>query len=645
MPREQLQLLAHDVDRLLAAGAAVAAGDEKLRQRGQRLRELGQKVPVLAQIADAVDRTVNAPPKQVTPALLDLLLVVRQVRASLTAAGSDGAAEAIAPSGPWTTAAPTRELEGWLDSLTSSSPGRVRVLKKALERDDFTDLRMVGPLLKALGTTHHGLGRLLAQKALPAFGPAVLPELERGLDLKGKSDGARRLQALCVINPEKGAGLCRRALEEGSTPVKIQGLRSLSHIAPKETEKAALGLLEQKAGAQVHGAAYYALATAKSDAALDALVAGVLGARDENWHILQNASYSLKRLKHPQTTARLLEELAKAQEEVRTRQAASKKKAPAAKGSKAKSKAAQQKEAQKEARLLEEAVGRVRHLLELFGPREDNKAVPALVELLDHPHPDIRESAAQALIALNDPEGHRALADRLDDAKLTLLAARAAWRLPGKERFERLAPALVTLSQTSAAKRRPAESVLNQFATELSHIGGDPEMEFELEESGDEEYDEYDDAYGEDEDIWDDEEDTPRPPLTDWDPRWAPLLRKHLNGPARNAVAMALAVVLREKAVPELLKLLSAPTFKGGDGVIQALGALRAREAVPQLVEIFLKREYDYTTYHVLRQLGDPSAIPPLEAYLKKSKGAYKRNLVESLIQDLEQKAAKAGQK
>src|SRR5437867_1667848 len=108
MPREQLQLLAHDVDRLLAAGASVAAGDEKLRQRSGRLRELGQKVPVLAQIADAVDRTVNAPPKQVTPALLDLLLVVRQVRASLTAAGADGAAEPLPASGPWTSAAPTR---------------------------------------------------------------------------------------------------------------------------------------------------------------------------------------------------------------------------------------------------------------------------------------------------------------------------------------------------------------------------------------------------------------------------------------------------------------------------------------------------------------------------------------------------------
>src|SRR5947209_17639364 len=98
MPREQLQLLAGDVDRLLAAGAAVAAGDEKLRQRSQKLRELGRKVPVLAQIADAVDRTVSAPPKQVARALLDLLLVIRQVRASLSAAGGDGAAEPVPPS-------------------------------------------------------------------------------------------------------------------------------------------------------------------------------------------------------------------------------------------------------------------------------------------------------------------------------------------------------------------------------------------------------------------------------------------------------------------------------------------------------------------------------------------------------------------
>src|SRR5436309_15913079 len=124
MPREQLHLLAGDVDRLLAAGAAAASGDERLRQRGRRLRELGEKVPVLGQIAGAVERVADAPPAEVTEALLDLALVVRQVRAGLASAGVEGTAEPVPPSGPWLTAMPTRELEGVLDSLASSDPAR-----------------------------------------------------------------------------------------------------------------------------------------------------------------------------------------------------------------------------------------------------------------------------------------------------------------------------------------------------------------------------------------------------------------------------------------------------------------------------------------------------------------------------------------
>src|SRR5262245_24748860 len=130
MPKEQLQLLNSDVERLLAAGASVAAGDEGLRRRSKALRDLGQKVPVLLQIADAVDRTVNAAAKQVTPALLDLLLIVRQVRANLSSAGVQGEATALAPSGPWTSAAPMRELESWIGALGSAGPGRTKVLKK-----------------------------------------------------------------------------------------------------------------------------------------------------------------------------------------------------------------------------------------------------------------------------------------------------------------------------------------------------------------------------------------------------------------------------------------------------------------------------------------------------------------------------------
>jgi len=97
MPRDELQALTADVRRLLAAGGTAAVGDDGLRRRGQALRELGRKVPALASIADAVERVLGAGPTAATPALLDLLLVARQVGASL--AGTDGTGPAQPPAG------------------------------------------------------------------------------------------------------------------------------------------------------------------------------------------------------------------------------------------------------------------------------------------------------------------------------------------------------------------------------------------------------------------------------------------------------------------------------------------------------------------------------------------------------------------
>ncbi len=631
MPREQLHLLAADVDRLLAAGAAVAAGDEKLRQRAARLRELGRQVPVLAQIADAADRVVNAPPKQATPALLDLLLVVRQVRAGLASAGVEGAVEPVPPSGPWATAMPTRDLEHVLDSLASSAPDRPRVLKQALRRDDFTDLRLVGPLLRALNTTHQGLGRLLAEKALPAFGPALVPELERALDLKGKSADARRLVALCALDAPKGAALCRRALAEGSGPVKIQALRSLSRLAPAETEEAALALLKQKAGEPVHDAAYFALGTARGDAALEALLSCFLSPKGDDYFPVQD---SLARLPHPEATARLLEELARALEDYQTRRAArGKKKAPG------KGKAAQAREAQKAERLLQEASARCARLADVLGRRKDRAAVPALVELLGYPDVNLRLSAANALLEIGDAEGLRAVAALLGDRQLAHLGVRAAWALPAKDRFDCLAPALATLSLPKPGQRTPGENVLNLFHGELTLLAIRDEDGGPDEGVGD--YDIYDDEFA-DESDWEEVEAAPPKPITDWDPRWVPALRKHLNGPSRGGVAIALAVLEREQVVPELLKMLPAALAKNVWGVTQALATLRVRQAVPVLVKAYAQRTADaYQICNALRQIGDPSAIPPLMEYLKKARHGFKRDLAEELVKELEQRAAK----
>ncbi|HYT94790.1 MAG TPA: HEAT repeat domain-containing protein [Gemmataceae bacterium] len=636
MPREQLQLLAADVDRLLAAGAAVAAGDEGLRRRGKALREFGQKVPVLVQITDAVDRAVNAPPKQVTPALLDLLLIVRQVRGSLAAAGASGDVTPVEASGPWASPAPLRDVEEWLDTLNRSGQQRVKLLKQAVARPDFIDVRLVDPLLKALGSTHRTLAHTVAAKALPAFGKAVLPELERGLDLpKGKAADARRLLAICVLDAKKGAALCRQALAEGSAPVKVQGLRNLSRIAPSETEDAALALLQAKDSEAVHAAAYYALATARSDAALEALLGGLL--QPTKWRYWHLTHTSLRKLAHPKTTARLLEELAKFLERVKELSAKKgNKKAPAAKG-KGQSKTAQAKAAQKEARLLDETINATCRLIALLGARRDKTAMPTLTALLQHSTPNIRGAAAEALITLREQAGLETVATLGEDKLLWHCAIRAAWALPAKERFDWLAPALATLSAAKPAQRSRGDTVLGFFHEQFWRLGA----EGDLDEAEDEDEDEDDSEVDEDEaeDLWE-EEDLVVNVIPDWDPRWVPALRKHLNGPSRNSVAVALTVLERAKFAPELLRLLVPSATKGEIGVMQALGWLGVKEAVKPLLGLLSVRTANhYWVVDALERLGDPSIMPQLQALLNKAKDSWKKRQLEDLIEHLEKQA------
>src|SRR5258708_17698883 len=120
MPKQTLIDLTNDVTRLLVAGGQQASGDDGLRRRGQRLRELGKQVAALNPIADAVDKVLTASPKQASPALLDLAVVVKQVKASLTAHGETGPFEPI-PGGTWSTATPVRDLYTLQEQLNQHS--------------------------------------------------------------------------------------------------------------------------------------------------------------------------------------------------------------------------------------------------------------------------------------------------------------------------------------------------------------------------------------------------------------------------------------------------------------------------------------------------------------------------------------------
>jgi HEAT repeat protein len=300
-PTEELLGLAVDVDRLLIVGVAAAGGDS-LRRRGKTLRELGAKVPALVPVADAVERVAGA--DRPAPVFLDLLVTTRQLRAGLASAGVDGPLTPLPSSGPWRTPVATRDLRPVYGTLTRSGSGREERVKEAVAKNLFGDLRLALPLLAALdGNTR--AADAAAEHGLPALGVAILDELRASLHPDGKAPDARRLRAVCRIDPKTGAALCRQALLEGSPSLRAEALTRLPEVAAGEAEEMGLKFHKDK-NKDVRVAALRSLGTATSEEALTALLDGL---DDPEYLAAWAAHDSLAAIRHPEAAARLLAEL------------------------------------------------------------------------------------------------------------------------------------------------------------------------------------------------------------------------------------------------------------------------------------------------------------------------------------------------
>lgn len=212
MPGHELNELAAlegDLRRLLEAGGRAAAGDEGLARRGEALAALGRQVPALARIADAVKGVARGSPRRSAGALLDLLVLVRQARAGLAA--PDAPREPLAepePAGPWATRTALRELTtlvAYLHQGYFDEPAR-----QALAEPGVADLRLVGLTLENLRGGSDARADFVAEHVLPMLGPAMLGELVRGLEEVKPLEAARRLLAICRIDPAAGLDALRR---------------------------------------------------------------------------------------------------------------------------------------------------------------------------------------------------------------------------------------------------------------------------------------------------------------------------------------------------------------------------------------------------------------------------------------------------
>ncbi len=220
---------AKEVRRLAIAGSTLAVGDFRLKKLIGPLEQAGAKVPVFAQVAKAISDLVNGKEADSAAHLLGLSTLLNAILYTQGQTGTEGNLQELEMFGAssCTTRTAARVLKPIIEALTTSGGGRFEVVKSAVERGAFNDLRLIEPAIRALDDNYPELADLVAEKILPAYGTCIVPLLKPKLDLKGKKSDARRLTILHQLDPAGTIELCKKALAEGSPEVKSAAIACL----------------------------------------------------------------------------------------------------------------------------------------------------------------------------------------------------------------------------------------------------------------------------------------------------------------------------------------------------------------------------------------------------------------------------------
>jgi hypothetical protein len=262
--------------RLAVAGSVVARGDFRLKKLLPPLEQAGAKAPVFAKVAECAKAVIDGPEETSADSLLELTSLVTAVLYTQGETGVAGDLQPIETVDVGGTAAQTsaRLLKPLLEALSSTGSGRWELVKDAHERGAFQDLRLVKPALDALDDPYGEIADFVAEKVLPLYGAAILPELRAKYDPKGTKGHPRRLKRMHALDPAGTRELVKQALEAGSKEVKVAAVACLG------SDKEDLSFLIEQVGAKaadVRAAAYHALSRIDDQAAMGVLEKALAG--------------------------------------------------------------------------------------------------------------------------------------------------------------------------------------------------------------------------------------------------------------------------------------------------------------------------------------------------------------------------------
>ncbi len=242
-----LEQVQDELRRLGIAGSGLAPGDFRLKKLIPPLEKSGAKAPVFAKIAETTTRLVDGTEKEAANTLLELGTLVGAVLYTQGATGAKGKLQPIETTtlGPLTTGTSARVLKPLVEALTTTGSGRLELVRDAVERNAFNDLRLVNPALVAVDDPYPEIAELVCEKVLPAYGKAIYDQVREGFDHTGRAGHVRRLKLMHAIDPKATRDLVERSLESGSKEMKVAALvclkgskDGLPHLLEQVTAKA-----------------------------------------------------------------------------------------------------------------------------------------------------------------------------------------------------------------------------------------------------------------------------------------------------------------------------------------------------------------------------------------------------------------------
>jgi hypothetical protein len=308
-----------ETERLLSAGAGLAAGDFRVKRLLSAFDEAAAAAPVLARVGAALRRAVDDEPS--AEAAADALMEAHSLLAAIAATQTEsalegelerpgssedraGAKRAKAPQASSSRSAGYGIMKPISEALASSGQGRLAVLERAQEEGLLADLRLLPDLVAALGDGSVDVAAI-ARKALAALGPAAVPALRSSFDPALGAAAQRSLELLAASGGIDEEGLARlaRGTELAVSPqVRAAAIAALAELGLAEgspREELLLGLAADRKK-EVRLAAAAALCRSCGAAAAEAVASAVAQEADPDLARAAGASAS------PYLAARLL---------------------------------------------------------------------------------------------------------------------------------------------------------------------------------------------------------------------------------------------------------------------------------------------------------------------------------------------------